>query len=95
MGCCKQVKKQQDDLEITNPTGTHMHMSIKSDFNSIDEKKFEKIIQIYYLKDLGRFEKKKMFELNTTELMNSNNEIIYFNIQYVRLFLINLESIYS
>ncbi len=32
-----------------------------------------------------------MFELNTTELMDSNNEIIYFNIQYVRLFLINLE----
>ena len=59
MGCCKQVKKQQDDLEITNPTGTHMHMSIKSYFNSIDEKKFEKIIEIYYLKYLGRFEQKK------------------------------------
>ena len=91
MGCCKQVKKQQDDLEITNPTGTHMHMSIKSEINSIDEKKFEKIIEIYYLKYLGRFEQKKMFELNTTELLNSNNEIIYFTVENVRLFLINLE----
>ena len=90
MGCCKQVKKQQDDLEITNPTGTHMHMSIKSDFNSIDEKKFEKIIEIYYLKYLGRFEQKKMFELNTTELLNSNNEIIYFTVENVRLFLIKI-----
>lgn len=90
MGCCKQVRKQQDDLEITHPTNTHMHMSIKSEINSIDEKKFEKIIEIYYLKYLGRFEQKKMFELNTTELLNSNNEIIYFTVENVRLFLIKI-----
>ena len=81
----------EDDLEITNPTGTHIHMSIKSDIISLDEKKTNKIIQIYYLQNkvlISDFGKKKMFEINSEELNDSKNDIIYFSFQNVRLLLI-------
>ncbi len=62
MGCCTPIKPQTDECEVTNQTRTNIHMSIKSDIISLDEKKTNKIIQIYYLQNkvlISDFEKKK------------------------------------
>jgi hypothetical protein len=91
MGCCTPIKQQTDECEVTNQTRTNIHMSIKSDIISLDEKKTNKIIQIYYLQNkvlISDFEKKKMFEINSEELNDSKNDIIYFSFQNVRLLLI-------
>ena len=45
MGCCTPIKPQTDECEVTNQTRTNIHMSIKSDIISLDEKKTNKIIQ--------------------------------------------------
>ena len=91
MGCCTPIKPQTDECEVTNQTRTNIHMSIKSDIISLDEKKTNKIIQIYYLQNkvlISDFGKKKMFEINSEELNDSKNDIIYFSFQNVRLLLI-------
>lgn len=54
-------------------------MSIKSDFNSLYEQNFGKTIQIYLLKNILGMnnQKEKKFEINSKEIINSKNGIIY------------------
>ena len=77
-GWCKNAKKPYD-LETTNQTNTNLHMSIKSDFNSLYEQNFGKTIQIYLLKNIlvMNNQKEKKFEINSKEIINSKNGIIY------------------